>query len=193
MFVIYKFLRSSFAVVLIGSVSLVSQAQFVSVNQPNSSPANVQVVPDNTIVGLRLAETVSSAHAQEGQVIRFTVSNDVIVNNTVVIQKGAIATGVVIKAEPKKWAGRSGKLDMSLQSVTAIDGSQINLSGHEGANGESHVGRMVTGIVITSIFTLGGASIFLVMHGKDIVIPSGSLATTYTVGTSKVTTSTPGL
>ena len=147
------------------------------------------VVPDGTEVDLKLAETISSARAMEGQRIRFTVAKDVVINGYVVIPVGALAIGTVTKASPKKWAGRSGKLEMSLQDVTAIDGTKIDIAGSRGGSGDSHVGRMVTGMVITSIFTLGGASLFLLMHGKDLVIPEGSGATTFTIGTAKVASS----
>jgi hypothetical protein len=147
------------------------------------------VVPDGTEVDLKLAETISSARAMVGQRIRFTVSKDVVVNGYVVIADGALAVGTITKADPKKWAGRSGKLEMSLQDVTAIDGTKIDLTGSRGGSGDSHVGRMVTGIVITSIFTLGGSALFLLMHGKDLVIPEGSGATTFTIGTAKVASS----
>jgi hypothetical protein len=124
-----------------------------------------------------------------GQRIRFTVAKEVAIDGYVVIPVGSLAIGTVTKAAPKKWAGRSGKLEMNLQNVTAIDGTKIDLSGSRGGSGDSHVGRMVTGIVITSIFTLGGASLFLLMHGKDLVIPEGSGATTFTIGTAKVASS----
>lgn len=152
-------------------------------------PKGVSVVPDGTEVDLKLAETISSARAMEEQRIRFTVAKDVVINGYVVIPVGALAIGTVTKASPKKWAGRSGKLEMSLQDVTAIDGTKIDIAGSRGGSGDSHVGRMVTGIVITSIFTFGGASLFLLMHGKDLVIPEGSGATTFTVGTAKVASS----
>jgi hypothetical protein len=156
---------------------------------PTPVTRGVSVVPDGTEVDLKLAETISSARAMEGQRIRFTVAKDVVINGYVVIPVGALAIGTVTKATPKKWAGRSGKLEMSLQDVTAIDGSKIDIAGTRGGSGDSHVGRMVTGIVITSIFTLGGASLFLLMHGKDLVIPEGSGATTFTIGTAKVASS----
>jgi hypothetical protein len=149
----------------------------------------VSVIPDGTEVDLKLAETISSARAMVGQRIRFTVAKDVVINGYVVIPVGALAIGTITKASAKKWAGRSGKLEMSLQDVTAIDGTKIDLSGSNGGSGDSHVGRMVTGIVITSIFTLGGSALFLLMHGKDLVIPEGSGATTFTIGTAKVTSS----
>jgi hypothetical protein len=149
----------------------------------------LSVVPDGTEVDLKLAETISSARAMVGQRIRFRVAKDVVVNGYVVIADGALAIGTVTKADPKKWAGRSGKLEMSLQDVTAIDGTKIDLAGSRGGSGDSHVGRMVTGIVITSIFTLGGSALFLLMHGKDLVIPEGSGATTFTIGTAKVASS----
>jgi hypothetical protein len=149
----------------------------------------ISVVPDGTEVDLKLAETISSARAMVGQRIRFTVAKEVAIDGYVVIPVGSLAIGTVTKAAPKKWAGRSGKLEMNLQNVTAIDGTKIELSGSRGGSGDSHVGRMVTGIVITSIFTLGGASLFLLMHGKDLVIPEGSGATTFTIGTAKVASS----
>ena len=149
----------------------------------------ISVVPDGTEVDLKLAETVSSARAMEGQRIRFTVAKDVTIDGYVVIQTGALAIGTITKASPKKWAGRSGKLEMSLQNVTAVDGTKIDLSGNRGGSGDSHVGRMVTGMVITSIFTFGGSALFLLMHGKDLVIPEGSGATTFTIGTAKVASS----
>ena len=151
----------------------------------------ISVVPDGTEVDLKLAETISSARAMVGQRIRFRVAKDVVINGYVVIPVGALAIGTITKADPKKWAGRSGKLEMSLQDVTAIDGTKIDLAGSHGGSGDSHVGRMVTGIVITSIFTFGGASLFLLMHGKDLVIPEGSGATTFTIGTAKVASSQP--
>jgi hypothetical protein len=160
---------------------------------PAVAPAPVtkvnSVVLDGTEVDLKLAETISSARAMEGQRIRFTVAKEVAVGGYVVIPVGSLAIGTVTKASPKKWAGRSGKLEMSLQNVTAIDGTKIDLAGTRGGSGDSHVGRMVTGIVITSIFTLGGSSLFLLMHGKDLVIPEGSGATTFTIGTAKVASS----
>jgi hypothetical protein len=156
---------------------------------PTPVTKGISVVPDGTEVDLKLAETVSSARAMEGQRIRFTVAKDVAINGYVVIQTGALAIGTITKASPKKWAGRSGKLEMSLQNVSAIDGTKIDLSGNRGGSGDSHVGRMVTGMVITSIFTLGGSALFLLMHGKDLVIPEGSGATTFTIGTAKVASS----
>jgi hypothetical protein len=149
----------------------------------------ISVVPDGTEVDLKLAETISSARAMVGQRIRFRVAKDVVVNGYVVIADGALAIGTITKADPKKWAGRSGKLEMSLQDVTAIDGTKIDLTGSRGGSGDSHVGRMVTGIVITSIFTLGGSALFLLMHGKDLVIPEGSGATTFTIGNANVVSS----
>ena len=117
------------------------------------------------------------------------MAKDVAVDGMLSSRQGTLAIGTVTKASPKKWAGRSGKLEMSLQNVTTIDGTKIDLAGSRGGSGDSHVGRMVIGMVITSIFTLGGSALFLLMHGKDLVIPEGSAATTYTIGTADVVTS----
>jgi hypothetical protein len=41
---------------------------------------------------------------------------------------------------------------------------------------------MVGAMAATAIFTLGGSALFLLMHGKDVVIPVGAEVTAYTVG-----------
>jgi hypothetical protein len=144
-------------------------------------------LPDNTAVNITLSDTLSSATAEVGDRVRFTVEQDVLVGNDVVIKAGTLALGHITLAEHKKWAGRGGKLALQVDSTTGVDGRKIDLSASPIArNGASHVAGMTTGIVITSFFTFGGASLFLLMHGKDIVIAAGKTATAYTVGNQQV-------
>jgi len=151
-----------------------------------ASAQNV-TLPDNTEVGVTLSDTLSSATAEVGDRVRFTVSQDVKVGDVVVIKAGALALGHITLAEHKKWAGRSGKLALQLDSTTGVDGHRIDLTATPIArNGASHVGAMTTGIIITSFFTFGGASLFLLMHGMDIVIQAGKSATAFTVGNQLV-------
>ncbi len=62
---------------------------------------------DGTVVKLRIAENLSSAHAKTGQSVAFEVVEDVLVQGVVVLPKGAQALATVIDASSKKSMGRA--------------------------------------------------------------------------------------
>jgi hypothetical protein len=163
-----------------------------TVNQTNTqatTTAEVAAKPfillAGTPVKLRTSKPLSSSdafHDYVGEKVSFDVVEDVTVNGIVVIAKGTQALGTMNEHEGKKWAGRGGKLDVHLDYVRLSDGERDDLSAVAGGKGGGHTGAMVGAMVATSIFTLGGSALFLMMHGKDITIPSGTEITAYTVG-----------
>ena len=81
--------------------------------QPAVSNQTPFVLQDGTPIKLRLSQTVSSADAHVNDRVEFEVLEDVMVDNVVVIQKGASALGTVTEAVPKKpwwrfWARARG-------------------------------------------------------------------------------------
>ena len=131
---------------------------------------------------MRLGHTISSADAKVGDHVDFEVLEEVKVNDTIVIAKGATALATVTAAEPKRRMGRGGKLDINLDSVRLVDNEQAALSATTGGKGGSHTGAMIGAMAATAIFTLGGSALFLLMHGKDITIPKGTELTAYVNG-----------
>ena len=85
-------------------------------------------VADGSPIPLKLAADVP-VELEEGQVIRFTVSQDFKEGDTVVIAKGAAATGAVVDvAGKKKFLGMGGsKVTFRLTQVDAVDGHKLNL------------------------------------------------------------------
>jgi hypothetical protein len=168
------------------------QAVENAVNQANTqaiTTAQVAAKPfalaDGTPVKLRTAQPISSSnefHDYVGEKISFDVVEDVTVNGIVVIAKGTKALGTINEHEGKKWAGRGGKLDVTLNYVRLADGERDDLAATTGGKGNGHTGAMIGAMAATAIFTLGGSALFLMMHGKDITIPSGTELTAYTVG-----------
>jgi hypothetical protein len=57
-----------------------------------------------------------------GETVDFEVTEPVINQNYVVIQKGAVALGRVTKVETKRRFGRAGALELSIDSVRLTDG-----------------------------------------------------------------------
>ena len=149
-----------------------------------------QAVPntlmDGTPVSLRISETISSEDAHVGQKVSFEVTEDVVVQGVTVIGKGATALATVTSAETKKRMGRGGKLDVNIESVRLTDGSKVQLTADKNGKGGGHVGAMTGAIVATSIVFFPAAPLFLLMHGKDIVIPKGTPIVAFVQGDTKL-------
>jgi hypothetical protein len=141
---------------------------------------------DGTPIKLRLSQTVSSADAQVNDRVEFEVLEDVMVDNVVVIAKGATALGTVTEAVPKRRMGRAGKLEIVMDSVRLVDGQKAALRAVKDAKGGSHTAGMTIGIVAAAVVFWPAAPLFLLMHGKDITIPKGTDVPTFVNGDMKL-------
>jgi hypothetical protein len=132
------------------------------------------VIPDGTKIRVRLDQQISSATADEGQMVELTVAEAVKVDNTVVIPEGSRVTGTITEAMAKRRMGRAGKLDFSIDRVRALDNEWIPLRYTLNKKaGESHAVR--TGIITAGVAVVfwPAAPVMLLMHGKDITINKG--------------------
>ena len=88
----------------------------------------VVTIPDGSPIPITLAADVP-AEVEEGQAIRFTVSDDFKAGDTVVIAKGANVSGSIVEvAGKKKFLGMGGgKVTFRLTQVDAVDGHKLNL------------------------------------------------------------------
>lgn len=162
------------------------QAQ-TPINSITDKPSQVDgLLPDGTPVKLRLAETVSSSTARTGQEVPFEVTEDVQVQGTTVIQKGAIALATVTDAEHKKTMGRGGRLDINIDSVRLIDNEKVQLRATAGGKAGGHTGAMTGAMVATGVLFFPAAPLFLFMHGKDITLSKGLETIAFVEGDTKL-------
>src|SRR5689334_11351750 len=139
------------------------------------------VLPEGTKIRVRLDQNISSATAEEGQTVEFSVSDAVRVGDTVVIAEGARATGVVTQANERRRLGRSGKLDFSIDRVRTTDNQWVSLRYTvTKKSGQSHAVR--TGIVTAGVAAVfwPAAPVMLLMKGQDIQINRGVAFDVYT-------------
>jgi len=174
--------------VCILTTSLIAQ-QTHPISGPAAPPANSVSGPvqphtllDGTPVKLRLTQTISSADAKVNQEIPFEVVDEVKVDDTVVLTKGATAIGTVTEADHKKSMGRGGKLNLSITYARLSDNEKAALRATKDSKGGGHVGAMTGAIVATAIVFFPAAPLFLFIHGKDITIPSGTEVTAFVEG-----------
>lgn len=136
---------------------------------------NVAYNKDN-LLKIKLLTPLSTRTSRPGDVIAFQVVDDIYVDGSLIIAKGAQGLGTVNKVEESKNFGRDARLQLSFDTVDAIDGSLIHTILGEKAKNENKslataAGASVAGMVILGpLGIVGGAFI----HGKNIDIPAGT-------------------
>ncbi len=133
-------------------------------------------LPANTVFKISLNDEVSSKTSQVGDSVTFTVQEDVLVGDVLVLPRGAQGSGVVTKATRPKSFGRSGSVDISFDQVFSVDDESIptvlgpeakeKLKMEAAAVGASVIGALALG----PVGLIGG----LFVKGKDAVLPAGS-------------------
>lgn len=161
------------------TVALTSQPLLFAQSTPSR-------LPDGTKVPLRLAETISSATAKEGDIITFEVVEDVTLGNRVVVKQGTTARGVVIESQAKRRMGRAGKLSYTLTDTKSIDGRKIKLRATKQGVGDSHTTGVAVTTVAVAVFVPVAAPFFLLRKGQDLVVPQGTHVDAYVDGDQDV-------
>jgi hypothetical protein len=139
-----------------------SAAQSVTV--PQANPAAARFLPAGSIVSLTPLEELSSKHIKEGQRYQFIVVNDVVDHGVVVIPRGSPATGIVTMKTGRALGGKSGKFDVTFESVAA-NGVTFPLSGVFHQEGKGN--------------TLGALFGSIWISGHSAVMQPGQVATAF--------------
>ena len=122
---------------------------------PPGVAARTLVLHANALVPLRFMEAVSSDTNMPGSNFRMEVTDDISIDDAVVIPAGSIAVGEVIHSQRAGAFGKAGELIVSARYVMVGD-REIRLRSNLGSSGQSKV----------------GAAFFVpFIHGKQATIP----------------------
>jgi hypothetical protein len=107
-------------------------AQFQAISYSVSSPAVAEIgsrtLPASTLISVTPNAEISSKQVQVGQKVGFTVVNDVIDGNAVVIPRGSQVVATVTWKTGKAVGGKSGKFEVAFEKVN-IAGRDFALRG----------------------------------------------------------------
>jgi hypothetical protein len=134
------------------------------------SPSGEFMLRNGTPIRMKLGKTISSATAHVGDVVELQVTEEVLVDGVSVIPQGAVATGVVKEAEPKKRLGHGGKLAFSIDFVRLKDNEKAAVRSFQESTGSNSSAG--------AILPLG--------TGKEVVFTQGSEFTAYVDGDMKL-------
>ena len=144
------------------------------VNPQAAQPDDIQYLPENTEVVVAMNDTLTTKGQayHEGDTFGLTVEYNVFLDGVVVIPKGARATGRITWLTSKGAFGKSGKMDIDVESVD-VNGRRIPLEGHFRQEGEGNTVATVGGVVAVGV--LAGF-----ITGKSAIIPRGRELTVHT-------------
>lgn len=158
--------------------SLKKQQQPVQIANTSSDEPTIKI-PASTAIILRVTDSLSSKNATEASTVNFIVLSDVKVKEVVVIKAGTTAKAQVSAIDKAGYVGTAGKILISDFSTRSIDGTFIPLQGTISNQASSKV-------VISCALSLIVCPLFLLMKGKDAVVPAGTEKTVYTASDIEV-------
>ncbi len=162
------------------AVTLLSTAIFSNFTTLVRCADHKILIEKGTVVRLELAEGLTSQESKTGDTVRFTVIEDVTIDGNTVIREGSEALGRVSEAKAAKGWGKSGKLDITIETVKAIDGSRIPLTATVGDSESWAGGKTIVGVALLGLAFGGG------MKGKKATIPKGTKIDVFVAYNTKV-------
>lgn len=146
----------------------------------HATAAGEIIIPAGTRIELETVQSISSELIQPGEPVDFKVRADVAINGVIVVKAGTLAKGVVITSDHAKGIGKEGNVEIQVKNVQAVDGSFLPLSSNSIARkGENNA---VLSIVLGVLVCL----LFLLIKGKNGVIPAGTSVDAIVASNSKV-------
>jgi hypothetical protein len=130
-------------------------------------------IEEGTLLKVKSLSEISSKTASEGDLLDFSVYEDVVVKGKTVLKEGSIVKGHVEDAEKAKGVGKQGSLRIQFDFAKASDGTKIPLrSTRAGIEGEDKTTTSVALAVVVS-------PLFLLKKGKEAKIPAGKIMEAY--------------
>lgn len=136
----------------------------------------VGTLSSDHVFKVTLNDAVSTKTSHEGDSIKFTVAENVMDGNVLLVPAGTVGSATITSLKKARSFGRNGALDITFDSVPAIDGTEFTAvqgkEAKERTKGEiKAAGASVAGaILLGPVGLVGGAFI----KGKNIDYPVGS-------------------
>ena len=124
-------------------------------------------IPERTVVPIKLIQTLKGDEITVGQSVDFEVSRNIILDNFVVIKRGAPAYGNITSSEEAGYVSQGGKIGFSIDYCKAIDGSKVYLKSILQKEAESHMGANIAASIIV-------CPLILLARGEEAEIPAGT-------------------
>lgn len=133
--------------------------------------AQSMILPEGLTISLETRQDLSSKSAKKGDVVDLAVAKAVTIGGVTLIAAGTPVTGEVASVRDNGLLGRSGKLDIRVNTVK-VGQQDVPVRGDRNAKGRSGtLGSIGAGIVFLPLAIL--------VRGKDVKLPAGTTFEVY--------------
>ncbi len=139
-------------------------------------PVQRITLPADTLVRIKLLESLSSDQSRVGEEVDFKVVNDINYEASLVIPEGTTGTLKVQNIERAGKLGKDGSLTLSFSDITGIDGTFIPVTIDEESRSENRSRKLAIGASVLGTVLLGPLGIVagFFVEGDDEELPAGS-------------------
>lgn len=156
--------------------------------KPTPEPMRVMVQAGTPVV-LEIESGFSSEDVQEGDTIYLVVRRPVMAmapnqgyRQVVVVRQGVAARAKVMTRKAAEGWGAAGSLALTIQSVPAVDGSELMLRGRTSRKGKTSTGEATAVAVVTGVICLPLAFTGAAVTGEEGCYPAGYEIVAHTDG-----------
>lgn len=134
------------------------------------------VLPAGTLVRIELLTELDSERNKAGDVVRYRVVDDVVIDQKVVIPAGALGSGEIISVNSAGRLGQDGLVQVDFGTVSAMDGTPVALHVAERATEQNKSLELAAGASLAGVVLLGpvGLAAGYFVRGKPHVVPVGT-------------------
>lgn len=140
-----------------------------------STPQGDVTLRAGTPVVVETVQTLNAKNLSEGQTVSVRVKYNVVVSKQTVVAAGALGNATVSEVQRPGMFGKAGKIELQIQSIQAVDGQQVLVSGmamiSEGQNRKALAWSLAIGLFFLTI--VGGAIGFFI-KGKNAELRAGT-------------------
>jgi hypothetical protein len=135
------------------------------------------LIPEGTLIPIRFLSTLNSKNNKTGETFDFQISENVFLDNKLVIPANSKGLGEITKAKKATILSRPGKLELEFKLVSTLDGTSLSLILGEKAKEENKrvyvaVGAGILGLIILS--SPVGLVFGALIPGKNVKIEEGT-------------------
>jgi hypothetical protein len=151
-----------------------SESSFNDLPAISSTVHSTVKMPQGGAIVVETLYPISSANFHEGSTIAFSVVRPVYVDDVLVIARGTVARAKIVKLKKAGNWGRGGELTWEMESIRAVDGTQIPVKLSAYVEGKDRGGQLVAGLALTSAiifpYTAPAALVWGFKKGDDAIV-----------------------
>ncbi len=129
---------------------------------------------EESLIRIRMLTGVDSGENELGDIVRYRVVDDVMVDGRIVIPAGLEAQGRIAEVTSAGRLGRDGRLVIDFGQLTTIDGQRVPIEISERATERNSSLELAAGASMAGVLLLGPVGLVsgYFIRGRDVEIPA---------------------